>query len=350
MSMINFECDYTEGAHPRILERLIATNLEQTCGYGNDPYCAAARERIKAACALPDADVHFLVGGTQTNTTVLSALLRPYQGAITADEGHIAVHETGAIEATGHKVLSLPCTDGKITAAQVDAYVEAHYASATREHTVQPGAVYLTFPTECGTIYTLRELTDLRRVCDKWHLPLYLDGARLGYGLADPRCDLTLPALAALCDVFYIGGTKCGAFFGEAVVIRNDACKKDFRYFIKRHGGMFAKGRLLGIQFDALFEDGLYFDICRHAVEEALRIRAAFAARGINFFGSSMTNQQFPILTAAQHAYFSAAGFLSEYWGATADGKEILRFCTSWATEQKAVDRLIDAIAAMPQG
>lgn len=349
MSVFNFECDYTEGAHPRILERLIATNLEQTSGYGNDPYCTAAHEKIKTACALPNADVHFLVGGTQTNATVLSAMLRPYQGAISADEGHIAVHETGAIEATGHKVLTLPCTDGKITAAQVDAYVKAHYADDTSEHTVQPGAVYLTFPTECGTIYTRKELVDLRRVCDKWHLPIYLDGARLGYGLADPRCDITLSALAALCDVFYIGGTKCGAYFGEAVVIRNDAYKKDFRYFIKRHGGMFAKGRLLGIQFDTLFSDGLYFDICRKAVTEALRIRAAFTARGVAFFGSSMTNQQFPILTAPQHAYFIKEGYLPEYWGTTADGKKILRFCTSWATEKDAVDRLICSIAKMPQ-
>ena len=348
MSIINFECDYTEGAHPRILERLIATNLEQTSGYGNDPYCAAAREKIKAACGTPDADVHFLVGGTQTNTTVLSAILRPYQGAISADEGHIAVHETGAIEATGHKVLTLPCTNGRITAAQIDACAEAHYTSGTSEHAVQPGAVYLTFPTECGTIYTKDELTAIRRVCDKWNLPIYLDGARLGYGRADPRCDLTLPELAALCDVFYIGGTKCGAFFGEAVVIRNDAFKKDFRYFIKRHGGMFAKGRLLGIQFDTLFTDGLYFDICRRAVTQALRIREAFAARGIAFFGQSMTNQQFPILTEAQHTYFKDAGYLPEYWGPAADGKRIVRFCTGWATKDENVERLIADIAGMP--
>lgn len=349
MNVINFECDYTEGAHPRILERLTTTNLEQTSGYGNDPYSAAAREKIKAACGTPDADVHFLVGGTQTNTTVLSAILRPYQGAISAEEGHIAVHETGAIEATGHKVLTLPCENGKITAAQIDAYVRAHYESGTSEHTVQPGAVYLTFPTECGTIYTKAELTAIRRVCDKWQLPLYLDGARLGYGLADPNCDLTLPELAAPCDVFYIGGTKCGAFFGEAVVIRNDAFKKDFRYFIKRHGGMFAKGRLLGIQFDTLFSDNLYFDICRTAVEQALRIRAAFAARGIAFFGQSMTNQQFPILTEKQHAYFKDCGYLPEYWGPATGGKKIVRFCTSWATKEENVEKLLRDIAKMPQ-
>ncbi len=345
--MINFECDYTEGAHPRILEALIKTNFEQTSGYGKDAYCEAAREKIKAVCETPDADVHFLVGGTQTNTTVLSALLRPYQGAISATEGHIATHETGAIEATGHKVLTLPCENGKITADEIEAYCAAHYASGTSEHTVQPGAVYLTFPTECGTIYTKAELAAIRRACDAYDLPLFLDGARLGYGLADPNCDLTLPELASLCDIFYIGGTKCGAFFGEAVVIRNAKYKKDFRYFIKRHGGMFAKGRLLGIQFGVLFEDGLYFDICRHAVEQALRIRKAFASRGVEFFGQSMTNQQFPILTEAQVNYF-AADYLPEYWGPAADGKKIMRFCTSWATKDEAVDKLVADIAKMP--
>lgn len=345
--MINFECDYTEGAHPRILEALIKTNLEQTSGYGKDAYCEAAREKIKAACGTPDADVHFLVGGTQTNTTVLSALLRPYQGAISAAEGHIATHETGAVEATGHKVLTLPCENGKITAAEIEAYCAAHYASGTSEHTVQPGAVYLTFPTECGTIYTKAELAAIRRVCDAYDLPLFLDGARLGYGLADPNCDLTLPELAAFCDIFYIGGTKCGAFFGEAVVIRNEKYKKDFRYYIKRHGGMFAKGRLLGIQFGVLFEDGLYFDICRRAVEQALRIRKAFAARGVGFFGQSMTNQQFPILTDAQIDCLTA-NYLPEYWGSAEDGKKIMRFCTSWATKDEAVEQLVADIAKMP--
>ena len=339
MSIINFECDYTEGAHPRILERLIATNLEQTSGYGNDPYCAAAREKIKAACGTPDADVHFLVGGTQTNTTVLSAILRPYQGAISADEGHIAVHETGAIEATGHKVLTLPCANGKITAAQIDACVEAHYTSGTSEHTVQPGAVYLTFPTECGTIYTKDELTAIRRVCDKWSLPIYLDGARLGYGLADPRCDLTLPELAALCDIFYIGGTKCGALLGEAVVIPQPGLIPHFFTIIKQHGALLAKGRLLGIQFDTLFTDGLYERIGADAVRYADAIRRAMAENGYLPCFPSPTNQSFCIVSEQQRKELAERVDFS-VWEQYDETHSIIRFATSWATREEDVNAL----------
>ena len=347
IKMHNFQCDYTEGAHPKLMEALVNTNMEQTCGYGLDPYCEQAREKIRAACEAPNADVHFLVGGTQTNTTVISSVLRPYQGAVCAAQGHIAVHETGAIEATGHKVVGLPCENGKIRADQVKAYFAAHYASETAEHEVQPGMVYISFPTECGTIYTKDELTALHAVCKEYDVPLFIDGARLGYGLADPNCDLTLPELATLCDIFYIGGTKCGALFGEAVVIPNDKYKRDFRYMIKRHGGMLAKGRLLGIQFDALFTDGLYFEITRGAVESALRIRNAFEARSIKFFGSSMTNQQFPILTDAQLAFLSQNS-LPEFWADAENGKKIVRFCTSWATSKESVDTLVEDIANMP--
>ena len=273
--MISFQCDYLVGAHPKILQRLNETNWEATPGYGCDRYCESAKKRIQAACAAPDADVHFLVGGTQTNTTVIASILRPHQGVLCAEEGHIACHETGAIESTGHKVLPLPSSDGRITAGQVEKILREDRSCEIREHMVQPGMLYLSFPTESGAIYSKKELADLYNVCHRYGIPLYIDGARLGYGLASPRNDLTLPELAALCDIFYIGGTKCGALFGEAVVIRREALKRDFRYFIKQRGGMLAKGRLLGIQFDVLFEDGLYFSICREAVTQALRDRTS---------------------------------------------------------------------------
>lgn len=344
--MYNFQCDYTEGAHEKIIEALVKTNMEQTCGYGMDAYCESAKEKIKIACGAQNADVHFLVGGTQTNTTVISSVLRPHQGAVCAIQGHIAVHETGAIEATGHKVLGLPCENGKITAKQVKECFAAHYASETAEHEVQPGMVYISFPTECGTIYSKDELSAIHAVCKEYDVPLYVDGARLGYGLADPRCDMTLPELAANCDIFYIGGTKCGALFGEAVVIMNSKYSLDFRYLIKRHGGMLAKGRLLGIQFDTLFTDGLYFEITKSAVESAMRIRKAFEQKGIEFFGNSMTNQQFPILTDSQIA-FLAKNSLPEFWCNAENGKKVVRFCTSWATTKEGVDRLVKDIENM---
>ena len=345
--MHNFQCDYTEGAHPKIIDALVKTNMEQTCGYGLDPYCESAREKIKAVCGAPDADVHFLVGGTQTNTTVISSVLRPHQGAVCAAQGHIAVHETGAIEATGHKVLGLPCENGKITAKQVKNCFAAHFASETAEHEVQPGMVYISYPTECGTLYTKDELSAIHEVCKEYDVPLFVDGARLGYGLADPNCDMTLPEFAKNCDIFYIGGTKCGALFGEAVVIMNTKYSRDFRYLIKRHGGMFAKGRLLGIQFDVLFTDGLYFEITKGAAQKALRIRKAFEARGIEFFGSSMTNQQFPILTDAQIEFLSKNS-LPEFWCDAENGKKVVRFCTSWATTEESVDVLVNDIEKMP--
>ena len=254
--MIRFDCDYVEGAHEMILRRMLETNMQQTAGYGEDEICESARQKIRATCDAPEAAVHFLVGGTQANATVIASILRPHQGVLCAATGHINVHETGAVEALGHKVLPLPHTEGKITAEQVRQAVEAHYADAAFEHIVQPGMVYISHPTEYGTLYSLAELTALSEVCRACRLPLFLDGARLGYGLA--AGDVTLPDLARLCDVFYIGGTKCGALLGEAVVICDPALQKDFRYHIKQRGGMLAKGRLLGIQFDVLFTDGLY--------------------------------------------------------------------------------------------
>lgn len=345
--MIYFQCDYAEGGHPAILEALLRSNKEQTPGYGTDDYCGHARNKIRAACKRPDADVHFLVGGTQANTTVISSILRHHQGVISADTGHIAQHETGAIEATGHKVITLSSADGTITAAQVEALCKAHFSSSGKEHTVQPGMVYISFPTECGTLYSKTELTALKAVCEAYGLPLYIDGARLGYGLVSPANDLTLEDIANLCDVFYIGGTKCGALFGEAVVITNQTLKKDFRYAIKQRGGMLAKGRLLGIQFAALFEDDLYFRICRRAVELALALRDAFFEKGLTMWGNSFTNQQFVILTKAQMEYLSKCGYAFKVWEEADAGGAIVRFCTSWATRPENVEKLIQDIKAM---
>ena len=344
--MIQFQCDYNEGAHPLILQRLADTNMEQTVGYGEDPYCVEAVALIKAACGREDIDVHFLVGGTQTNTTVIAHLLRPYQGVLTVDSGHINVHETGAIESTGHKVLALPAADGKISAAQIETAMQAHLHEDGPEHMVQPGMVYLSLPTEVGTVYTLAELTAIRAVCDKYGLPLFIDGARLGYGLCSPACDITLPALTQLADVFYIGGTKVGALFGEAVVITREALKRDFRYSIKQHGGMLAKGRLLGLQFATLFTDGLYFDIARHAIAEALRIKAALTAKGIRFLIDSDTNQQFPIFTQVQLETLSKE-FLFSVWQQIDAEHTAVRICTSWATKSENVDKLIVAIEGL---
>ena len=251
--MIYFNSDYLEGAHPAVMARLMETNMVQTVGYGEDEYCETAREKIKLACQAPEADVHFLVGGTQTNTTVIAAILRPWQGVLSAVSGHINCHEAGAIESTGHKVITLPTNNGKITAQQVRDYVEWHKNDESTEHIVQPGMVYISHPTEGGTLYSKAELTALYDTCKQYSLPLFIDGARLGYGLVADGSDITLPELARLCDVFYIGGTKVGALFGEAVVIMNEALKKDFRFIMKQRGGRLAKGRLLGIQFDALF-------------------------------------------------------------------------------------------------
>jgi len=338
--MIRFECDYLEGALPEILRRLQETNDEQTPGYGEDAYCDAARAKIKAACAAPDADVHFLVGGTQTNTTVIAACLRPHQGVVAAVTGHIGVHETGAIEATGHKVLTLPSGDGKITAAQIEKLVSDHWSDATHEHQVQPAMVYVSQPTENGTVYSLPELEAISRVCREKGLILYADGARLGTALVCGGDMPLLPDLARLCDVFYIGGTKLGALFGEAVVITDDSIKKDFRYIIKQRGGMFAKGRLLGLQFDTLFTGGLYEKTARREVELALRVRRAFEDKGFALYYDSPTNQQFPILPAAAMEKLSE-NYTFSVWAHLGGGRTAVRFCTSWATRAEDVDALI---------
>lgn len=342
--MIQFQCDYNEGAHPLIMQRLVETNMHQTVGYGEDDFCAEARRLIRQACNRDDVDVHFLVGGTQTNATVIAHTLRPYQGVISAVTGHINVHETGAIEATGHKVLAIDSADGKLTAVQIEQAVQAHLHEDGPEHMVQPGMVYISFPTEVGTIYTLGELRDISTVCRRHGLPLFVDGARLGYGLCSPQSDVTLPQLAQLADVFYIGGTKVGALFGEAVVIANQALKRDFRYSIKRHGGMLAKGRLLGIQFATLFADGLYMQISRHAIVQAMRIRQALQAQGIPFLIDSPTNQQFPIFSNEQLDRLSTK-YLFSIWQKVDDHNTAVRICTSWATKPENVDQLLKDIA-----
>ena len=344
--MIRFECDYAEGAHEKILQKLIETNFEQTPGYGNDSHCENARELIRNVCSAKDAEVHFLVGGTQANTVMIASILRPHQGVVCATTGHIAVHETGAIEATGHKVLTVPSDDGKIIPSQVREIYDAHWNDAAHEHVVQPGLVYISQSTENGTTYNKAELEALSMECRALGLPLILDGARLGYGIAAPGNDLTYADFARLCDMFYIGGTKVGALFGEAVVIINDSLKKDFRYHIKQRGGMLAKGRLLGIQFETLFSDGLYDAVSRHAVDLAMRIRSAFEAKGIAFRYASMTNQQFPILPNNMREVL-AKKYSFSLWETFNKDHTVVRFCTSWATKPEHVDALIHDIEAL---
>ena len=341
--MYRFTCDYEEGCLPEILRLMEQTNYVQTPGYGMDEYCEKARGLIRAFCEAPEADVHFLVGGTQANLTAISAFLRPWQGVLSAATGHINVHETGAIEATGHKVLALESPDGKVSAKALKAALDAHFGDPHSEHTVQPGMLYISFPTENGQLYSLSELTELSKVCREAGIPLYLDGARLSYGLTSDACDLTAKDIARLCDAFYLGGTKCGALFGEALVITSEALKKDFRYMIKQRGGMLAKGRMLGLQFIGLMEEGRYLSAAKKANRQALAIRAAFEEKGISFLIPSPTNQQFPVLTDKQLAAL-APNFSWDLWEKMPDGRNAVRFCTSWATKDEAVEALVAAI------
>ena len=342
--MIRFECDYAEGMHPRILERLMETNMEQTAGYGVDPHCDRARDLIKQACGRDDVDVHFLVGGTQTNMTVIAATLRPHQGVFCADTGHLNTHETGAIEATGHKVIILPTTqDGKLTAEAIQNGYDAHWNDETHEHIAQPGMVYISQSTEDGTTYTLAELKAISETCRKCELPLFIDGARMGYALMAEDADFNLNDIVNLADVFYIGGTKVGAMMGEAVVIVNPALKKDFRYLIKQRGGMLAKGRLLGIQFETLFEDGLYYEVAKHADDLAMKIRRAFETKGIEMLFDSKTNQQFPILPNEMMEKLGEK-YAFSFWCKVGETHSAVRFCTSWATQEANVNELLKDI------
>lgn len=338
--MISFASDYLEGCHPSVLRLLEETNTDQTPGYGLDPWCAKAAGAIREAFSCEGADIHFLVGGTQTNMTVIASALRPYEGVLCAETGHINVHETGAVEGTGHKVLALPGTDGKIRGAQIR---EALALQADDEHTVRPGMVYISVSTELGTVYSRAELEDISAACRDTGLYLYIDGARLGYGLAAAGGDLTPADLARNADVFTVGGTKQGALFGEAVVIVRDELKPRFRYMIKHGGGMLAKGRLLGIQFAALMKDGLYFTLSHEAVAKAARIRQALKEEGFPLLIDSPTNQLFPVFTEEQLAQLGKEFVLSP-WEKTDDARIAARICVSWCTPDGSVDRLIDAL------
>ncbi len=341
--MYTFINDYSEGAHERIIEALVRTNREQTCGYGEDHYCAEARAHIKRTLGNDNCAVHFMVGGTQANTAVIASILRPHQGVVAATSGHINVHESGAIEATGHKILTISSDDGKVAAAQVDALIAAHFADATAEHMVQPGMVYISNPTEVGTIYSKAELMALKAVCEKHGVPLYLDGARLGCALASARNGLSWRDLTELTDVFYIGGTKMGAMFGEAVVFNNRALEKDFRYQIKQRGGMLAKGRLLGIQFCELFRDDLYLELARHADACAAKLQDGIRAMGYSFLADSPSNQIFPIFPRRMIEALGSE-FAFEFWQTVDDERDAIRFVTSWATVEQEVDRLLATI------
>lgn len=336
---LSFASDYMEGAHPAILQKLVQTNLEKTSGYGTDAYTRAAKEKIRLACDAPDADIFFLVGGTQTNATVIDAMLRGYQGVIAAESGHIAAHEAGAIEFGGHKVLTLPHQGGKLSAEGIRGLLDAYLADANHEHMVMPGMVYLSQPTEYGTLYSRAELTAISAVCHAAGIPLYLDGARLAYALACPENDVSLADLAALCDVFYIGGTKCGALFGEAVVIPKKDTIPHFFTTIKQHGALLAKGRLLGLQFDTLFTDDLYTRIGENAIRAANDIRAALRANGYELFFSSPTNQTFCLMSTEQIARLRERVDFA-VWEVYDETHSIIRFATSWATKEEDVRTL----------
>ena len=346
MSMVRFESDYLEGALPEVLAAIEEINYDQTPGYGNDKYCDAAAAMIREKCAAPEASVHFIVGGTQANFTVICAALRPHQGVVAPVTGHISVHEAGAIEATGHKVIELPTSDGKLTARQVRECAEAHWTDPNRLQLTQPGMVYISQPTESGLIYSLAELEEISAACREHGMYLYVDGARLGVALVCPGADATLADLARLADVFYIGGTKLGALFGEAIVITNKDIDRDFRYIMKQRGGILAKGRLFGAQFGALMKDGLYERTAKREVDLAWKLRRAFEAHGWKLYSDSPTNQQFVIAPDAELDALAEKYSFSE-WGRADEGHRIVRFCTSWATKESDVDNLIADLSTL---
>lgn len=338
--MIWFRNDYSEGAHPEILEKLIKTNMEQLSGYGEDSYSRSAKEKIREACGQKDADIVFLTGGTQVNATVITAMLKPFEGALSAVTGHINCHEAGAVEYAGCKVLPLPQHEGKVDAGEARAWIENFYADESHEHMVFPGLLYISHPTEYGTLYSLKELQDLRKVCDEYHVRIFMDGARLGYGLMSEESDLTLKDIAALCDAFTIGGTKVGALCGEAAVFPRGNMPEHFVTITKQRGAMLAKGRLNGVQFDTLFTDGLYFRAAEHADRLAMKLKAAMVELGYTLFINSPTNQQFVILTDGQ---YEALREQVEFgiWERVDDGHVAVRFAISWATREADVDALI---------
>ena len=366
-----FASDYMEGAHPLILKRLMETNLVHSAGYGTDEFSESARAKIRKACNAPDADIHFLVGGTQANATVIKSILRPYQGVIAAETGHVSTHEAGAIEAGGHKVITLPHKNGKLDADSIERCIQGYWDDANHEHMVMPGLVYISQPTEFGTLYSLEELTKISEICHRRNVPLYVDGARLAYALACPQNDVTLPDLARLCDAFYIGGTKCGALFGEAVVLPKHDFIPHFFTLIKQNGALLAKGRIAGIQFETLFTEVsagsgkvsaegvsaavsssetsseetclLYEMVGQNAIAAADRIRAALVQKGYEISFECPTNQLFITVDDAQKERLEALLELS-FWEKLPDGRTVLRICTSWATDMKDVDQLIDIL------
>jgi len=337
--MLSFENDYNVGAHPKLLQRLAETNFEPQTGYGLDEFCAAAKEKIKRACDCPEAEIFFLTGGTQTNQVVIDALLQRYEGVVAAQTAHIALHEAGAIEFSGHKVLELPSHDGKLCASELKVMLERFYGDDSHEHMVCPGMVYISFPTELGTLYSKKELTELNAACRDYNLPLFIDGARLGYGLMSRESDLTLPELAALCDVFYIGGTKVGALCGEAVVFPRGKMPKHFLTRAKQHGALLAKGRVLGVQFDALFTDNLYFEIARNAIDRAEEMKAVFREKGCRVWKKTPTNQQFLIVADSDLPRISSQVAYS-FWEKYDETHTVIRLVTSWATTPEQVAQL----------
>ena len=341
--MLSFENDYSEGAHEKILQRFLETNFVQVPGYGNDPYSESAKEKIRAACQCPQAEIFFLTGGTQTNAVVIDSMLQAYEGVVSAQTGHVNAHEAGAIEYTGHKVMPLPQYDGKMKAEDLESLLKTFWQDESHEHMVFPGMVYISHPTEYGTLYTKQELTDLSAVCRRYHIPLYLDGARLGYGLMSRQTDVTLPDIAELCDVFYIGGTKVGALCSEAVVFTKNNMPKYFLTHVKQHGALLAKGRLAGVQFDTLFTDNLYFEISKHAIDMAELLKQGLAEKGYPFFIDSPTNQQFIILedekmeTLKEQVRFC-------FWEKLDDTHTVVRFSTSWATPEENIRKLMELL------
>ena len=335
--MISFECDYNNGAHPKVLENLVKYNHAKPTPYGFDEFSERAKARIREAIGMPEAQIFFLTGGTQTNATTIDSMLYQYEGVICVGSGHINVHEAGAVEFTEHKIITIPDTNGKMEARVLNKYLDDFMHDGNRDHAVHPGLVYITFPTELGTIYSARELEDIHKVCQDYNIPLYIDGARLGYGLMAEGCDISLPYLARHCDVFYIGGTKIGALCGEAVVFTNRPAHKHFFSIQKQHGAVIAKGALIGLQFEALFTDKLYFKLARHAIDMAMQMKQVFKDKGYDFWIDSPTNQQFIIMSDAkvdelsQHMEFT-------HWGPADSHHTICRFVTSWATSEEDIE------------
>ena len=338
--MLHFDTDYMRGACKEIIERLSASNMEQTVGYGLDDYCQRAKRLILDLCELEEGEVYFMVGGTQTNATVIDGLLAKHQGVMAAESGHISVHESGAIEASGHKVLVLPSNNGKVSAKDVERYIEDFYADESYEHMVAPGMLYISFPTELGSIYEHEELKELYAVCQKAEIPLYIDGARLGYGLMAETNKVTLQDIAKYSDVFYIGGTKVGALFGEAVVVKNKQRLKHFFSLIKQHGALLAKGRLLGMQFETLFTDNLYFKLSKNAIDRAMEIKRAFISKGYEPYSDSPTNQQFFYMSKSKIEELKQKVSF-EIWGSGKGERSLVRFVTDWSTTKEDVAELI---------